>query len=168
MTCRKHNPDKKRLPLRHSEPFARAGEESASPYVKRTDSSPVRGLVKNDAAEVQDRIEMQMPIGVVGDALSKNPKVALISMTGSTTAGKRIMKTAADNVTKVSLELGGSFDLGPMVNKAQQEHVDELVQSAIAEGAQVRLGGDDGEHGLDEFLETHICYVDYDLNAPGK
>ena len=30
------------------------------------------------------------------------------------------------------------------------------------------LGGDDGEHGLDEFLETHICYVDYDLNAPGK
>ena len=30
------------------------------------------------------------------------------------------------------------------------------------------LGGDDGERGLDEFLETHICYVDYDLNAPGK
>ena len=277
---------------------------------------------------------------VVGDALSKNPKVALVSMTGSTEAGKKIMRNAADNVTKVSLELGGkapvivmddckldetvehvynsriinsgqvcnaaeriyvqegiaekfiektierfqkatygpglggTFDLGPMVNKAQQEHVDELVQSAVAEGAVVRLGGrkatvdgkgwyyeptvitgcthemrimreeifgpvlpistfkpldeaiekandceygltssiytqdfdvvmralneikfgetyvnrehfeafqgfhqgvrqsglggDDGEHGLDEFLETHICYVDYDLNAPGK
>ena len=26
------------------------------------------------------------------------------------------------------------------------------------------LGGDDGERGLDEFLETHICYIDYDLN----
>lgn len=277
---------------------------------------------------------------VVGDALSGNPKVSLISMTGSTGAGKKIMKKAADNVTKVSLELGGKapvivmndckldetvehvynsriinsgqvcnaaeriyvqegiadkfiekiiarfqkatygpglggdFDLGPMVNKAQQEHVDELVQSAIKEGAKVRcggkkatvdgkgfyyeptvvtdcthdmtimkeeifgpvlpistfktldeaiekandcvfgltssiytqdfdvvmralneikfgetyvnrehfeafqgfhqgvrqsgLGGDDGEHGLDEFLETHICYVDYDLMAPGK
>lgn len=277
---------------------------------------------------------------VVGDALSGNPKVSLISMTGSTGAGKKIMKKAADNVTKVSLELGGKapvivmndckldetvehvynsriinsgqvcnaaeriyvqegiadkfiekiiarfqkatygpglggdFDLGPMVNKAQQEHVDELVQSAIKEGAKVRcggkkatidgkgfyyeptvvtdcthdmtimkeeifgpvlpistfktldeaiekandcvfgltssiytqdfdvvmralneikfgetyvnrehfeafqgfhqgvrqsgLGGDDGEHGLDEFMETHICYVDYDLKAPGK
>ena len=277
---------------------------------------------------------------VVGDALSGNPKVSLISMTGSTGAGKKIMKKAADNVTKVSLELGGKapvivmndckldetvehvynsriinsgqvcnaaeriyvqegiadkfiekiiarfqkatygpglggdFDLGPMVNKAQQEHVDELVQSAIKEGAKVRcggkkatvdgkgfyyeptvvtdcthdmtimkeeifgpvlpistfktldeaiekandcvfgltssiytqdfdvvmralneikfgetyvnrehfeafqgfhqgvrqsgLGGDDGEHGLDEFMETHICYVDYDLMAPGK
>lgn len=277
---------------------------------------------------------------VVGDALSGNPKVSLISMTGSTGAGKKIMKKAADNVTKVSLELGGKapvivmndckldetvehvynsriinsgqvcnaaeriyvqegiadkfiekiiarfqkatygpglggdFDLGPMVNKAQQERVDELVQSAIKEGAKVRcggkkatvdgkgfyyeptvvtdcthdmtimkeeifgpvlpistfktldeaiekandcvfgltssiytqdfdvvmralneikfgetyvnrehfeafqgfhqgvrqsgLGGDDGEHGLDEFMETHICYVDYDLKAPGK
>ena len=27
------------------------------------------------------------------------------------------------------------------------------------------LGGDDGEHGLEEFLETHICYIDYDLKA---
>jgi lactaldehyde dehydrogenase/glycolaldehyde dehydrogenase len=25
------------------------------------------------------------------------------------------------------------------------------------------LGGDDGEHGLEEFLQTHVCYVDYDL-----
>ena len=277
---------------------------------------------------------------VVGDALSKNPKVQLVSMTGSTEAGKKIMKTAADNVTKVSLELGGkapvivmndckldetiehvynsriintgqacncaeriyvqegiydefvkkivarfakctygpglggTFDMGPMVNKAQQEHVDELVKSAVAEGAKIEigghkatvdgkgfyyeptvitgcthemrimreeifgpvlpittfktldeaiekandciygltssiyttdydtvmralneihfgetyvnrehfeafqgfhqgvrqsgLGGDDGEHGLDEFIETHICYIDYDLNAQGK
>ena len=37
--------------------------------------------------------------------------------------------------------LGGSFDIGPMVNKGQQDHVDELVQSAIAEGAKVLCGG---------------------------
>ncbi len=277
---------------------------------------------------------------VVGDALSKNPKVAMVSMTGSTAAGKKIMATAAANVTKVSLELGGkapvivmrdcdldatiehvynsriintgqacncaeriyvqediydafvekivarfkgttygnslegTFDMGPMVNKAQQEHVDELVKSAVEEGATIAcgghkttvggkgyfyeptvitgckhgmrimkeeifgpvlpittfktldeaiemandcefgltssiysqdwdtimralneihfgetyvnrehfeafqgfhqgvrqsgLGGDDGEHGLEEFLETHICYVDYDLKTQGK
>ena len=165
--------------------------------------------------------------------------------------------------------LGGTFDMGPMVNKKQQEHVAELVQSAIDEGATIAcggktatvdgkgyffeptvvtgcthemrimreeifgpvlpistfktldeaiekandcdfgltssiyttdydtamralneikfgetyvnrehfeafqgfhagmrmsgLGGDDGEHGLEEFLQTHVCYVDYDL-----
>ncbi|MEN6621144.1 MAG: aldehyde dehydrogenase family protein, partial [Smithella sp.] len=26
------------------------------------------------------------------------------------------------------------------------------------------IGGDDGEHCLDEFQVTHVCYVDYDLN----
>ena len=164
--------------------------------------------------------------------------------------------------------LAGDFDMGPMVNKSQQEHVDELVQSAIAEGGKIEcgghkttvdgkgffyeptvisgcthdmrimkeeifgpvlpitsfktldeaiekandcdygltssiyttdydtamralneikfgetyinrehfeafqgfhagvrqsgLGGDDGEHGLEEFLETHVCYIDWD------
>lgn len=37
--------------------------------------------------------------------------------------------------------LAGTFDMGSMVNKAQQEHVDEMVQSAIAEGATVACGG---------------------------
>ena len=166
--------------------------------------------------------------------------------------------------------LGGDFEMGPLVNKGQQEHVDELVQSAIAEGAKVLcgghkaqvdgkgyyyeptviaeckhemrimkeeifgpvlpittfktldeaielafffndtatteiyttdydtvmramneikfgetyvnrehfeafqgfhqgvrksgIGGEDGERGLEEYLETHICYIDYDLN----
>ncbi|MCI2063100.1 MAG: aldehyde dehydrogenase [Eubacteriaceae bacterium] len=277
---------------------------------------------------------------VVGDALSGNPKVAMVSMTGSTDAGKKIMARAAENITKVSLELGGKApvivmddakldetvehvfnsrmincgqvcnaaervyvqegiadafiekitrkiseakygnpltdagaDMGPMINRAQVEHVDELVQSAIAEGAKVvcggkpaqidgkgfyyeptlvvnckhemrimreeifgpvlpistfktldeaiekandcvfgltssiytqntdvmlralneihfgetyvnrehfeafqgfhagvrqsGIGGDDGERGLDEFLETHVCYVDYDMNVQG-
>ena len=277
---------------------------------------------------------------IVGNALAKSPRVAMVSMTGSTEAGKKIMQTAAQNVTKVSLELGGKapvivcrdcdldatvkhvyasriinsgqacncaervyvhedildafvekivklfkettwgpalegeFGMGPMVNKAQQEHVDRLVRSAVAEGAviacgghktsyngkgffyeptvitgcthdmtimreeifgpvlpistfrtldeaiekandceygltssiysqdydtimrglneihfgetyvnrehfeafqgfhagvrQSGIGGDDGEHGLEEFLETHICYIDYNLDADCK
>ena len=144
---------------------------------------------------------------LTGNALAGNPKIAIVTVTGSTEVGKKIMKAAADNVTKVSLELGGkapvivmndckldetvdhvvasrvintgqvcnaaeriyvqegiydefvakvvekmkgvtygnplagNFDMGPMVNKNQQEHVDELVQSAIAEGAKIECGG---------------------------
>ena len=144
---------------------------------------------------------------VAGNALASNPKLGIVTITGSTAVGKKIMKAAADNVTKVSLELGGKapvivmndckldetvehvvnsrvynsgqvcnaaervyvqkgiadefiakvvermkkvtygpalggdFDMGPMVNKNQQEHVIELVQSAIDEGATIECGG---------------------------
>ena len=144
---------------------------------------------------------------LTGNALASNPKISIVTITGSTEVGKKIMKAAADNVTKVSHELGGkapvivmndckldetvdyvvasrvintgqvcnaaervyvqegiaeeftkkviekmktltygpalagTFDMGSMVNKAQQEHVDEMVQSAIAEGATVACGG---------------------------
>lgn len=144
---------------------------------------------------------------LTGNALASNPKISIVTITGSTEVGKKIMKAAADNVTKVSLELGGkapvivmndckldetvdyvvasrvintgqvcnaaervyvqegiaeeftkkviekmktltygpalagTFDMGSMVNKAQQEHVDEMVQSAVAEGATVACGG---------------------------
>ena len=145
---------------------------------------------------------------VVGNALASNPKVAMVSMTGSTDSGRKIMKAAADHIAKVSLELGGKAPvivmddckldetvqhvfnsrfiyngqvcncaeriyvqegiapafiekmtakikaatygdpiknpdatIGPQVNKKQQDHIDELVQSAIAEGATLVCGG---------------------------
>lgn len=43
----------------------------------------------------------------VGAELVKNPDVDIISVTGSTNTGKLVMKEAANNLTKVSLELGG-------------------------------------------------------------
>lgn len=144
---------------------------------------------------------------VIGEALAANPKVAMVSMTGSTGAGKEIMRTAAANVTNVSLELGGKapvivmddcdldatvdyvfasrfincgqacncaervylqegiaarfiekmtakikaakygpasepgITVGPMINAAQAEHVLELVDSAVKEGATLVCGG---------------------------
>jgi len=44
---------------------------------------------------------------VVGDALAGHPKVGLVSLTGSVEVGIGVMRAAAANVTKVSLELGG-------------------------------------------------------------
>lgn len=44
----------------------------------------------------------------IGDALVTHPGVNKIAFTGQTETGKRIMKLAADNVTRVTLELGGS------------------------------------------------------------
>ncbi len=44
---------------------------------------------------------------VVGEALAGDARVDMVSFTGSTRAGKRVMHLAADGVKRVALELGG-------------------------------------------------------------
>ncbi|MGJ8678539.1 MAG: aldehyde dehydrogenase [Akkermansiaceae bacterium] len=61
--------------------------------------------------------QTDIPAGVVnmvsglgastGSSLSSNPKVGMISFTGSVGTGSRIMAAAAQNITRVNLELGG-------------------------------------------------------------
>ena len=43
----------------------------------------------------------------VGQAIVEHPDVRMVSLTGSTGTGKKIMKTAADTLKRVHLELGG-------------------------------------------------------------
>jgi betaine-aldehyde dehydrogenase len=47
----------------------------------------------------------------VGQALVEHPDVRMVSLTGSTATGKKIMKTAADTLKRVHLELGGKAPL---------------------------------------------------------
>ncbi|NKB54386.1 MAG: aldehyde dehydrogenase family protein [Rhizobiaceae bacterium] len=44
----------------------------------------------------------------IGDPLVGHPLVRKVNFTGSTTIGRHVMKTAADNITPVTLELGGN------------------------------------------------------------
>jgi acyl-CoA reductase-like NAD-dependent aldehyde dehydrogenase len=44
---------------------------------------------------------------VVGEAIASHPLVDMVSFTGSTRAGKRVMALASDGVKRVALELGG-------------------------------------------------------------
>jgi betaine-aldehyde dehydrogenase len=61
-----------------------------------------------------------------GQALVEHPLVRMISLTGSTLTGKKIMKTASDTLKRVHLELGGKaplilfddFDLETFAKKA--------------------------------------------------
>lgn len=160
---------------------------------------------------------------VVGNAMSSNPKVGFITMTGSVPAGTAIMKAAADNITKVSLELGGkapvivmedadldeaaklittsrvtntgqacssaeriyvqesiadkftakvieemkkvtygdpltdtNITMGPLVSKQQQIDVDTMVKEAVAEGAEIALGGTFGNREKGFFYEPTV------------
>jgi lactaldehyde dehydrogenase/glycolaldehyde dehydrogenase len=146
--------------------------------------------------------------GVVGHALAGDPRIGMVSFTGSVEGGVEIMRAAAENVTKVSLELGGkapaivmpdadmdlavravcasrvintgqvcncaeriyvhasvvdrfvekmvaamravrygnplldeTLDMGPLVSQAQCESVEAAVAQAIRDGAKCVLGG---------------------------
>lgn len=47
------------------------------------------------------------PGGEVGDELSRSPKVDLVSLTGDTATGRKIMEAASGTVKRTQLELGG-------------------------------------------------------------
>lgn len=145
---------------------------------------------------------------IVGNALAGHPKVGMVSMTGSVEGGIEVMRAASNNVTKVSLELGGKapaivmpdadldlaakairdsriintgqvcncvervyvqesvadafiskvteameetkfgdplleadVDMGPLVSKQQLESVDGAVHQAVKDGAKLVAGG---------------------------
>jgi acyl-CoA reductase-like NAD-dependent aldehyde dehydrogenase len=44
---------------------------------------------------------------IVGEAIASHPTIDMVSFTGSTRAGKRVMELASQTVKKVALELGG-------------------------------------------------------------
>jgi len=67
---------------------------------------------------------------VVGEALVGHPDVDMVSLTGSTRAGKRISEVAAQTVKRVSLELGGKS-----ANIILDDVGDEL-QAAVVDGIQ--------------------------------
>ena len=68
------------------------------------------------------------PGAEVGDELSRHPKVDMVSLTGDTATGKRIMEAASGTVKRVQLELGG---------KAPFVVFDDADLGAAVEGAVV-------------------------------
>jgi lactaldehyde dehydrogenase/glycolaldehyde dehydrogenase len=160
--------------------------------------------------------------GRVGEALASHPKVGMISLTGSVEAGSAVMKAAAKNITKVSLELGGKApaivmrdanldlavkairdsriintgqvcncaervyvhkaiadeflsricsamgrtvsgdpfspesEMGPLVSRTQLSNVDAAVKKAVADGAHVALGGDIDDRGRGFFYKPTV------------
>jgi len=80
--------------------------------IKVSEETPLTSL---EFARLLD--EINLPKGVlnivcgygeeIGEALTNNKDVGIISLTGSVQSGHKVMAAAAKNITKVSLELGG-------------------------------------------------------------
>lgn len=74
---------------------------------------------------------------VVGHALASNPKVGMVSLTGSVGAGQQIMRAAAENITKVSLELGGKAPAIVLPDADLDLAVKAIIDSRILNTGQV-------------------------------
>lgn len=66
--------------------------------------------------------------GATGAAMVASPKTAMVGMTGHRDTGKKIMASAASNLTRVSLELGGA---APAIVWADAD-LDRTVESVVA------------------------------------
>jgi succinate-semialdehyde dehydrogenase/glutarate-semialdehyde dehydrogenase len=66
------------------------------------------------------------PARIVGETLLRDPRVRKIGFTGATATGKHVMEVAAQNVKRVTLELGGS---DPMI-VCDDANIDEAVSAA--------------------------------------
>jgi acyl-CoA reductase-like NAD-dependent aldehyde dehydrogenase len=67
---------------------------------------------------------------VVGEALATHPGIDMVSLTGSTRAGKRVGELAAQTVKRVSLELGGKSA------NIILDDVGDQLQAAVVDGIQ--------------------------------
>ena len=93
---------------------------------------------------------------IVGNALSKSPLTGIISLTGSVEAGQRIISATAENITKVSLELGGKAPAIVCADANMDLAVEAVVTSRVIFSGQVcncaeRVYIEDSAY--DEFME---------------
>lgn len=104
-----------------------------------------------------------MDAASVGQTLTSHPKVKKISFTGSTRVGKLILKQSADQVKKVTLELGGN---APFIVFADAD-IDAAVEGCFA--SKFRNGGQTcvctnrvflHQSIHDEFVEKFTAKVD--------
>lgn len=73
----------------------------------------------------------------VGAALSGSPKIAMVSFTGSVETGSKIMAAAAQNITKVNLELGGKAPAIVMADADLDLAVKAIKASRVINSGQV-------------------------------
>jgi len=90
--------------------------------------------------------EIDLPPGVlnvvtggaeVGQQLVGDARTDMIAMTGSTRAGKAIMRDAAENLTPVSLELGGKAPAIVWADADVDEAVEDILTARVTNTGQV-------------------------------
>ncbi|MFC4767487.1 NAD-dependent succinate-semialdehyde dehydrogenase [Effusibacillus consociatus] len=76
----------------------------------------------------------------IGDTLLTDPRIRKISFTGSTEVGKKLMRQAADQVKRLSLELGGNAPVIVFPDADLEKAVDAIIDNKFENCGQVCNG----------------------------
>jgi len=102
------------------------------------------------------------PGSVTGDIFTSDPRVKLITFTGSTAVGRLIAGKAGENLKKITLELGGKSPL-IVLNDADLDYaVDTAAFSVFLNQGQICMAGSRvvvEDEVYDEFLEKLVAKV---------
>lgn len=110
--------------------------------LKPSVDSPINAVL---FAEVVDQVGLPKGVfnlvhgsgGEVGNELASNPKVGLVSLTGSEPAGRKVMEAASKNIIKVNLELGGKAPAIVLADADLDLAADAIVASRVINSGQV-------------------------------
>ncbi|MGY0488249.1 aldehyde dehydrogenase [Streptomyces sp. WG-D5] len=106
--------------------------------------SPENPLVSFPLAEIFE--SAGFPPGVVsflpggralGEYLVAHPAIRHVSFTGSTASGQAVMRSAADNMTRLTLELGGKSAAVVLDDMEPTDFVPRLLSACLQQGGQV-------------------------------
>lgn len=114
--------------------------------IKPSEMSALQTQIVTEALHAAD-----LPAGVfnivtgrgdtVGETISRHPHVAKISFTGSTRTGKAILRNAAENFTRVTLELGGKSPTVVLDDADLSQAVPLAVQAGLMNSGQACVAG---------------------------
>ncbi|WP_017446586.1 aldehyde dehydrogenase [Gayadomonas joobiniege] len=135
--------------------------------VKPTQETPLAtmelGRLANEAGIPAGVLNIVNGTGsVVGQTLCESPITKLITMTGSTRAGKIIYKTSAEHLTPTMLELGGKAPMVVMEDADLDKAVDDAVVTRYLNCGQVCTCAERlyvHESVYDEFIEKFVPKV---------
>lgn len=129
----------------------------------------VSGILRE--AGVPEGALADLPGGAeVGSALVSSPGVAMVTATCSTATGKAIMRSAAENLTRVSLELGGQCPLVVLPDADLQLAAEQAARRSFSNMGQICIAVNRViVHGsvADEFCDLLATVVSgYSLGDP--
>jgi succinate-semialdehyde dehydrogenase / glutarate-semialdehyde dehydrogenase len=101
-------------------------------------SALAMGPLLKDCGVPDGLIQIVPAVGpVAGQAFAQHPKMRIISLTGSIRTGQTVMRAAADQLQKISLELGGNAPFIILPDADIPQTVDDLLQLKLLVSGQV-------------------------------
>jgi acyl-CoA reductase-like NAD-dependent aldehyde dehydrogenase len=101
----------------------------------------------------------------LGPWLTSHPDVNKISFTGSTATGRKVMETAAKDLKRITMELGGNDACIVLADVDAKAIAPELFWSAFTNNAQLCVGAKRMYVHADIYDEVKTALVDYARNV---